>query len=134
MDTATNKILHAETIDKREVQLQSPNMEREGILCALIFFCFLNSMAVLQWMKLSLMLQVQYEQFWVNVNKMCFCLKFSVCMCVCVFVCVLDYYFISYLATYFPDVHHSMDVWHKSKKLKQALAKVTVNLQVDIKI
>ena len=37
MDTATNKILHAETIDKREVQLQSPNMEREGILRALNF-------------------------------------------------------------------------------------------------
>ena len=27
MDTATNKILHAETIDKREVNLQSPNMD-----------------------------------------------------------------------------------------------------------
>ena len=27
-----------------------------------------------------------------------------------------------------------MDVWHKSNKLKQALAKVTINLQVDIKI
>ena len=27
MDTATNKIVLAETIDKREVHLQSPNME-----------------------------------------------------------------------------------------------------------
>lgn len=27
MDTSTNKILHAETIDKQEVHLQSPNME-----------------------------------------------------------------------------------------------------------
>ena len=36
MDTATtNKILHGETIDKQEVHLQSPNMEWEGLLCAL---------------------------------------------------------------------------------------------------
>ena len=26
MDTGTNKILHAETVDKREVHLQSPNI------------------------------------------------------------------------------------------------------------
>ena len=32
MDIETNKILHMETIDKREVQLQSPNMEREGVV------------------------------------------------------------------------------------------------------
>lgn len=37
MDTGTNKILHAETIDKREVHLQSSNMERKGILRALNF-------------------------------------------------------------------------------------------------
>ena len=37
MDTATNKIVHAETIDKREVHLQSPNMEREGLLRTLGF-------------------------------------------------------------------------------------------------
>ena len=36
--------------------------------------------------------------------------------------------FIFYLATHFPEVHHSMDVWHKSKKLKQALTKVNVIL------
>ena len=29
-----------------------------------------------------------------------------------------------HLATHFPEVHHSMDVLHKSKKLKQALTKV----------
>ena len=27
MDVSTSKVLHVETIDKREVQLQSPNME-----------------------------------------------------------------------------------------------------------
>ena len=37
MDTATNKILHAETIYKQEVLLRSPNMEREGLLRALHF-------------------------------------------------------------------------------------------------
>lgn len=30
MDSQTNKILYMETIDKREVALKSPNMEREG--------------------------------------------------------------------------------------------------------
>ena len=30
--------------------------------------------------------------------------------------------------THFTEVHHSMDVWHKSKKLKQALTKVNVIL------
>ena len=34
MYTAANKILHAETIDKREVHLQSPNMEREAFACS----------------------------------------------------------------------------------------------------
>ena len=34
-----------------------------------------------------------------------------------------------YLATHFPEVHHSMDIWHKSKKLKQALTKVNVILK-----
>ena len=30
MDHDTNKILHVETVDKREVRLQSSNMEREA--------------------------------------------------------------------------------------------------------
>ena len=30
MDSETNKILHIEIIDKREVNLKSPNMEREA--------------------------------------------------------------------------------------------------------
>ena len=30
MDHETNKILHVETVDKREVRLHSPNMEREA--------------------------------------------------------------------------------------------------------
>ena len=30
MESETNKILHVETIDKREVNLKSPNMEREA--------------------------------------------------------------------------------------------------------
>ena len=30
METSSNVIIHSETIDKREVHLKSPNMEREG--------------------------------------------------------------------------------------------------------
>ena len=32
-----NKILHMETIDKREVFLQSPNTEREAVACAICY-------------------------------------------------------------------------------------------------
>ena len=35
MDVSTSKVLHVETIDKREIHLQSPNMEREGVKRAL---------------------------------------------------------------------------------------------------
>lgn len=37
MDISTSKVLHVETIDKREVQLQSSNMEMEGVKRALDF-------------------------------------------------------------------------------------------------
>jgi len=35
MDISNNAIVYVETIDKREVQLKSPNMEREGLSRAL---------------------------------------------------------------------------------------------------
>ena len=50
--------------------------------------------------------------------------------CVCIvqlYACFLQLF---YLATRFPEVHHSVDVWNKSKKLKQALAKVNVILAI----
>ena len=31
MDIKTNKIIHSETVDKQEVSLKSPNMEREAL-------------------------------------------------------------------------------------------------------
>ena len=37
MDTNTGKILHVQTVDKREVKLQSPNMEREALKRSLDF-------------------------------------------------------------------------------------------------
>lgn len=37
MDTANNTIIHSVTVDKREVMLQSPNMEREAVCRALTF-------------------------------------------------------------------------------------------------
>ena len=32
---------------------------------------------------------------------------------------------IGFAATEFPEYHHSLDVWHKSKKLKKSLAEVS---------
>ena len=37
MEIDTRYILHAETVDKREVALQSPNMEKEGFVRSLKF-------------------------------------------------------------------------------------------------
>lgn len=37
MDIDSGKILHAETVDKREVRLQSPNMEKEALTRSLNF-------------------------------------------------------------------------------------------------
>ena len=37
MDINTDYILHTETVDKREVALQSPNMEKEGFVRSLQF-------------------------------------------------------------------------------------------------
>ena len=37
LETEKSLIIHAETIDKREVHLKSPNMEREGLLRSLAF-------------------------------------------------------------------------------------------------
>ena len=37
METSGNKILHFENVDKQEVHLRSPNMEREGMIRCLNF-------------------------------------------------------------------------------------------------
>ena len=37
MESEDNVILHFVNIDKREVDLHSPNMEREGMVCSLDF-------------------------------------------------------------------------------------------------
>ena len=37
MEIDTHYILHTETVDKREVALQSPNMEKEGFVRSLRF-------------------------------------------------------------------------------------------------
>jgi len=37
LETEKSLIIHAETIDKREVHLKSPNVEREGLLRSLAF-------------------------------------------------------------------------------------------------
>lgn len=37
MDVSTEKVVHCEIVDKREVQLKSPNMERLGLKRALTY-------------------------------------------------------------------------------------------------
>lgn len=37
MKMGTFKIIHVETVDKRDVNLQSPNMEHEAFICSMIY-------------------------------------------------------------------------------------------------
>ena len=46
METAANKILHAEIIDKREIHLQSPNMEQWTVACSMFLLAKLHDSVV----------------------------------------------------------------------------------------
>ena len=71
----------------------------------------------------------------------CVCMRAYMCMCGCMcmcmhaWVCVLTYnnFFVyklllkqKLLAKGFPQLYHSLDVWHKSKKLKESLLEVQI--------
>ena len=55
MEIVSRYILHVETVDKREVALQSQNMEKEGFVMSLQFL-----LTKLSCKEIIMMLQVQY--------------------------------------------------------------------------
>lgn len=87
MDIDTDKILHTITVDKREVALQSPNMEREAMKRALDFIA-----------RHDITVEELVTDASSSVRKI--------------------------LAAKYPQTHHSMDIWHKAKKLKKTLTEV----------
>ena len=104
MDVTDNLILQMVTVDKRQVSLRSPNMERE---------------APKQCLDLLLQADVDIEELVTNASS-------SVAKLLCMYVVLLkkSVSCIS-IATKYPTIQHSLDIWHKSKKLKKALGEVS---------
>lgn len=105
MESETNTILHFENIDKRQVNLKSPNMEREGMIQCLDFL-LANGLKIAELITDSS----------TSVAKTLGIPFVTLIIVVCVYHILLE--------TNYPGIYHSRDVWHKSKKLKKALAEV----------
>lgn len=106
MEVSTNIIIHSETVDKREVQNRSPNMEREGASRAL---SYLKDKVNIVEMTTDASTSVT-NLLGRNVQFLKACTYYAI------------YYFI---ACEHPTVYHSMDIWHKSKLLKKVLTNVS---------
>jgi len=104
METESNLILHFNNVDKREVGLPSPNMEREGMIQCLDFLLS-KGMKVAELITDSSSSVANTLGIYKAVSKLCE----SKCLIT---------------ETKYPTVYHSRDVWHKAKKLKKALAEV----------
>lgn len=103
MESEKSQILHFENIDKCEVGLQSPNMEREGMICCLDFL-------IAKGMKVAELITDSLT---------------SVAKTLGMVVVHINLYMLQILTeTKYPSVYHSRNVWHKVKKLKKALAEV----------
>jgi len=91
-----------EVVDKREVSLKSPNMEREGLIRALDYLSqHVKIGEVITDASTSVHKTLGKPQIILVHNSLC-----------------------KVLATRYPDIHHSYDVWHKSKKLRKAVDEV----------
>ena len=104
METSTNVIIHSETVDKREVQNRSPNMERKGASRAL---CYLKD-------------KVNIVEFTTDAST-------SVTNLLGKYVYMVGDSFYNFTTTAcdHPTIHHSMDIWHKAKLLKKVLQNVS---------
>lgn len=100
--TESQNILHMEIIDKREVQLKSPNMEREALKRSLDYLCTCVNVKELVTDASTSVIKLLSKHGVRHLHK---------------------YTFIN-AATRYPEVIHSLDIWHKAKKLKKALLEV----------
>ena len=106
METEHNQILHFENIDKRQVGLHSPNMEREGLVHCLNFLISNG----------------------VHIKEVVTDSSTSVAKTIgTIFFIAYHFYSLWHItATDYPAIHHSRDIWHKAKKLRKALCEVCV--------
>ena len=111
MDIDTGYILHSETVDKREVALQSPNMEKEA---------FVRS---LQFLQTHILCKEIITDASTSIRKEMGKPSYNIQRYNCLHWCLFP-------ATKHADIFHSLDVWHKSKKIRKALAKVRNTLFV----
>ena len=112
MEIATCSRLHAETVDKRDVTLQSPNLEKEGFVRSLQFLLPKLSCKEIVTDSLSVIHNELGE--YTSVELYAFILIFII-------------------AAKHPVIFHSLDIWNKSKKMRKALIKVTFQGVVNIK-
>jgi len=107
MDVETKSIIHMQTVDKREVRLQSPNMEKEAFQRCLESLMSHN----LEVGEIITDASSPIRKLLGN--------NFEI------YYYVFELNFL--LAANHPTIKHSMDIWHKSKKLRKALADVCCN-------
>lgn len=99
LDIDTDTIIYMETLDKREVALQSPNMEKEAVVQSIKHLHDNHNIIIRE-------LVTDGSS---SVRKMLGKLY-------CTVGIITSYYII---ATDHPTIHHSMDIWHKAKKTKK---------------
>ena len=103
METSKNTILHSETIDKREVQNKSPNMEREAV-----------DRALKKLKERVNVVEITTDSS-TSVTKM---------LGMLFYIFTILAYLWPIAADKHPRVLHSMDTWHKAKLLKKVLNNV----------
>ena len=106
METTNNTILYSETVDKREVQNKSPNMERQAVDCALM-----------RKLKEQINVVEITTDSSTSVTKM-------LGTYVCFYLFTIPAYLLPITADKHPRVLHSMDIWHKAKLPKKVLNNV----------
>ena len=111
MEIATYSSLHAETVDKRDVTLQSPNLEKEGFVRSLKF----------------LLPKLSCKEIVTDLSAICNELGEYTSVELYAFILIFI------IAAKHPDIFHSLDIWHKSKKMRKVLTKVTFQGVANIK-
>ena len=104
MEMESYKILHVETVDRREVQLRLPNMEHEA---------FIRSMRFIKGKLTCTELVTDGSS---SIRKT---IGNFIVLCFSYMPCYIS-------ATKYPDIFHSLDVWHKAKRLRKALTNVDI--------
>ena len=113
METSKNVILQSETVDTREVQNKSPNMEREGVARALRHL-----------KDLVKVVEVTTDSSTAVTKMLC---KVTVLISICMVILLIS-------ADKYPQVLHSMDIWHKAKLLRKVLNNVRFCLFISFQM